>query len=168
MIETFAGGPITDGNVGQLVQTFAEKCQKAIIRNSEMGLSARLRKIADIDDETKRGKALDQLWNQMDREMEAFKNHDVEMPAEVNRILLLAKAFQKGLVGPELVKTVDELRKLYTETLKLSKLVCDKLLLTDAWNQLRDYCKNKLIAIAKSFFLGPPPPKHTPPRGGGV
>jgi tetratricopeptide (TPR) repeat protein len=146
LLEQLNGGPITEGNVNELVQNLAEKCRKAIVRNSEMGLSARLRKIADIEDETKRNEALDKLWDQMERELKAFEGSDppVKIPAEINHILMLAKAFQMGLVGPELVKTMDELRKLYTDVLELSKEVCDKLLITDAWNKVREYCKKKL------------------------
>ena len=144
LLERLNGGPITEGNVGELVQNLAEKCRQAIIRNSEMGLAARLRKIADIEDETKRRQALETLWEQMGRELDAFKNHDVEVPAEISRLLLLAKAFQVGLVGPELIKTVDELRQVYTDVLHLGQEVCDRLLITDAWNKVRDYCTKKL------------------------
>jgi tetratricopeptide (TPR) repeat protein len=144
LVEQLNGGPITEGNVNELVQNIAEKCRKAIVRNSEMGLAARLRIIADIEDETKRREALDKLWDQMDREMAEFKKHDVEVPGEISRLLMLAKAFQMGLVGPELIKTVDELRKIYIDVLGLGQEVCDRLLITDAWNKVRDYCKKKL------------------------
>ncbi len=143
MMESFIGQKITLQNVDGIVQKITERASKAISRNSEMGLSHRLRSIADIKDEDKRRTALDDMWNQMKKQIKVLNEVGMTPPEIVNRILDLAMKLREGGISPEYVKYEEMFRQMVVDVLNFPKNKVS-LLLMGGEAQLRSYCKKKL------------------------